>query len=66
MQRAEVEWYGLSVDEAIEKNKQLKESSVTYVPLKVQFRTELTEELKLEKDSPGESTKIEESKISTA
>lgn len=55
-----MEWYGLSVDEALEKERQMKESSKLAVPLKLQYRAELLEELKQAKANPELAESIKE------
>lgn len=46
-----MEWYGLSVDEAVEQARLMKESMKISVPLKMQYRAELIEELMQENES---------------
>ncbi|CAL8100589.1 unnamed protein product [Orchesella dallaii] len=53
--RAELDWYGLSVVEAVEKEKQMKEAKQDCTPLKVKLRQELFQKLKQERDTPSDS-----------
>lgn len=55
-----MEWYGLSVDEALEKERQMKESSKLTIPLKLEYRAALFEELKQAKANPELAASIKE------
>jgi large subunit ribosomal protein L28 len=66
--RNELEWYGLSIDEALEKVRQIETAKNVVVPLKMQYRADLIEQLKQARITGGDGSqdKIEDSSSSSS